>query len=66
MEVIKEPSCVVKCPQCNCEFKFGKEDIYNATGGCRKGNPINPHKAVHCPFCDTKIAIWGTDKKVRS
>lgn len=63
MEIIKEPNCIVECSRCSCQFKFDKNDVYSATGGSRKGNPINPHKAVLCPICGKSIPILGTDRK---
>ena len=59
MKIIKEPNLSLTCPVCGCEFEFNKNDVYNATGGMRKGIPKNPHKAVYCPICDKSISIWG-------
>lgn len=59
MKIIKEPNLSLACPVCGCEFEFDKNDVYNATGGTRKGIPKNPHKAVRCPVCDKSIPIWG-------
>lgn len=58
MKIIKQPNLVAVCKRCGCEFLFDKEDVYNATGGMRKGTPINPHKAVRCPFCDKSIKVF--------
>lgn len=59
MKIIKEPDLSLTCPVCGCEFEFDKNDVYNVTGGTRKGIPKNPHKAVRCPVCDKSIPIWG-------
>ena len=63
MKIIKEPNCLAECPCCGCQFEFDKNDVYSATGGSRKGSPINPHKAVLCPICNKSIPIWTTDRK---
>lgn len=62
MKILKEPNCLVKCSLCGCQFEFNPLDVYNATGGSRKGNPIDPHKAVRCPFCNSSIPIWKKDE----
>lgn len=58
MKITKEPDWSAECYCCGCQFEFSKEDVYDATGGTRKGSPINPHKAVRCPICDKSIAVW--------
>ena len=63
MKIIKEPKLSLTCPVCGCEFEFDKNDVYNATGGMRKGIPKNPHKAVCCPICDKSISVWNTEVK---
>ena len=61
MKIIKEPNWIAECSRCECQFEFGILDVYDATGGTRKGNPINPHKAVRCPVCGISIPVWQKD-----
>lgn len=58
MEIIEHPDTMANCPKCKCIFKFDISDVYSATGGTRKGNPIRPHKAVICPCCGQSIEVW--------
>ena len=61
MKILREPNWTTECSYCGCRIQFEKEDIYSATGGSRKGNPINPHKAIICPICEKSISIWGKE-----
>lgn len=55
MEIVKANMQII-CEKCDCEFKFGIEDIKQGGGSARK-HAVRKYKYVNCPVCGARIEL---------
>jgi len=65
MEIIKDgySDCKAEnrynfeCSQCNCEFKFSKDEVEKGIDGCHAACNV-----IHCPWCGRKIKFDSVNR----